>query len=78
MESPAEISFSSSKALTSPRQHLFPCLNEKLMSFRGEEGQHTKGSLYFLAGCFGQFVFLLLHFATVSLNPDRQCLWNTS
>lgn len=40
------------------------------MSVREEEGQDTKGSLYFLAGCFGPFGFLSLHFTTVSLNPD--------
>lgn len=40
------------------------------MSVREEEGQDTKSSLYFLAGCFGQFGFLLLHFTRVSLNPD--------
>lgn len=40
------------------------------MSVREEEGQDTKGSLYFLAGCFSQFGFLSLHFTTVFLNPD--------
>lgn len=43
------------------------------MSFREEEGQNKKkSSFYFLGGWFGQFVFLLLHFATIPLNPDKK------
>lgn len=71
MESPAEISFSSLKALIAPQQHFVHAWRKSKWGVRDEEGQDTKGSLYFLAGCFGQFGFLLLHFTTVSLNPDR-------
>lgn len=71
MESPAEILTPSSKALTAPQEHPSR-LEGKADEFQREERQNRKGSLYFLAGCFGEFVFLLQHFAAVSSNPDRQ------
>lgn len=71
MESSAEMLTPSLKALTAPQKHLSR-LEERADEFQTEERQNRKGSLYFLAGCFGEFVFLLQHFAAVSLNPDRQ------
>lgn len=71
MESSAEMLTPSLKALTAPQKHLSR-LEERADEFQREERQNRKGSLYFLAGCFGEFVFLLQHFAAVSLNPDRQ------
>lgn len=69
MESPAEISFSSLKALIAPQQHLSTLGGKTNECHRGR-GARYKSSLYFLSGCFGQFGFLLLYFTTVSSNPD--------